>query len=178
MNIRRIPLDNLFNAFCKRAMDIVGSFLLLFLTSPIMLICAIGVRLSSPGPIIFAQEWVGRNQKPFYMYKFRSMRVNDRKIGWSTNDDDRKTRFGSFIRKFSLDEFPQFWHVLKGKMSLVAPARSFPILSISSRGIIWSSTRCATVLPAGPRSTTSEETQLLKRGSSMTCTTLNTGVFS
>lgn len=127
MNIRRIPLDNLFNAFCKRAMDIVGSLFLLILTSPIMLICAIGVRLSSPGPIIFAQERVGRNKKPFYMYKFRSMRVNDRQnTGWSTNDDDRKTRFGSFIRKFSLDEFPQFWNVLKGEMSLVGPRPELP----------------------------------------------------
>ena len=127
MNIRRIPLDNLFNAFCKRTMDIVGALLLLVFTSPIMLACAIGVRFSSPGPIIFAQERIGRNKKPFYMYKFRSMRVNDRQdTGWSTNNDDRKTKFGSFIRKFSLDEFPQFFNVLKGDMSLVGPRPELP----------------------------------------------------
>lgn len=127
MNIRRIPLDNWANAFLKRAMDIVGSALLLILTSPIMLVCAIGVKLSSPGPVFFKQERVGRNKKPFYMYKFRSMRVNDREeTGWSSDHDDRKTKFGAFLRKFSLDEFPQFFNVLKGDMSLVGPRPEVP----------------------------------------------------
>lgn len=127
MNIRRIPLDNLANAFCKRAMDILGSLTLLLLTSPVMLVCAAGVRLSSPGPVIFRQERVGRDKKPFYMYKFRSMRVNAAQdTGWSTNADSRKTPFGSFLRKFSLDEFPQFFNVLKGDMSLVGPRPELP----------------------------------------------------
>jgi len=127
MNIRRIPLDNLFNAFCKRAMDVVGSLVLLILTSPIMLICAVGVRLSSPGAIIFRQERVGRNKKTFNMYKFRSMRLNAKQdTAWSTNTDNRKTPFGSFLRKFSLDEFPQFFNVLKGDMSLVGPRPEIP----------------------------------------------------
>ena len=127
MNIRRIPLDNWANAFMKRTMDIIGSSLLLVLTSPVMLLCAIGVRLSSPGPILFRQERIGRNKKPFQMYKFRSMRVNDSETtGWSSNTDDRKTKFGSFIRKFSLDEFPQFFNVLKGDMSLVGPRPEVP----------------------------------------------------
>ncbi len=127
MNIRRIPLDNLANAFCKRAMDIVGSLLLIVLTSPVMLVCAIGVKLSSPGPVIFRQERVGRGKKPFYMYKFRSMQVNDRQdTAWSSRQDDRKTRFGAFLRKCSLDEFPQFFNVLKGDMSLVGPRPELP----------------------------------------------------
>ena len=127
MNIRRIPLDNWGNAFCKRTMDIVGSALLLLLTSPVMLVCAIGVKLSSPGPVIFRQERMGLNKKTFTMYKFRSMRVNAKeKTGWSTNADDRKTKFGSFIRKFSLDELPQLWNVLKGDMSLVGPRPEVP----------------------------------------------------
>ncbi|MBE6962941.1 MAG: undecaprenyl-phosphate glucose phosphotransferase [Ruminococcaceae bacterium] len=127
MNIRHIPLDNWANAFAKRAMDIIGSSLLLILTSPIMLLCAIGVKLSSPGPILFRQERIGRNKKPFKMYKFRSMRVNsEEKTGWSSDQDDRKTKFGSFIRKFSLDEFPQFFNVLKGDMSLVGPRPEVP----------------------------------------------------
>ena len=127
LNIRHIPLDNWGNAFMKRAMDIVGSLVLIVLTSPIMLIAAIGVRLSSPGPIIFSQERVGRNKKTFRMYKFRSMRVNDRQdTGWSRDKDDRKTAFGSFIRKFSIDELPQFFNVLKGDMSLVGPRPEVP----------------------------------------------------
>ena len=127
LNIRHIPLDNWGNAFMKRAMDIVGSLVLIVLTSPIMLIAAIGVRLSSPGPIIFSQKRVGRNKKTFQMYKFRSMRVNDRQdIGWSRDKDDRKTAFGSFIRKFSIDELPQFFNVLKGDMSLVGPRPEVP----------------------------------------------------
>ncbi len=127
MNVRYIPLDNWGNAFIKRAMDIAGSALLLLLTSPLMLICAVGVRLSSPGPIFFRQERVGRDKKNFYMYKFRSMRVNDsEKTGWSSASDDRRTAFGSFIRKFSLDELPQFWNVLKGDMSLVGPRPEVP----------------------------------------------------
>lgn len=127
LNIRRIPLDNWGNAFCKRALDIFGSLLLIIFTSPIMLFCALGVRLSSPGPIIFKQERVGRNKKPFYMYKFRSMRVNKQQdTGWSSQHDERKTKFGSFMRKCSLDEFPQFFNVLKGDMSLVGPRPEVP----------------------------------------------------
>lgn len=127
VNLRHIPLDNIGNAFLKRAVDIVGSLLLILCTSPIMLFAAIGVKLSSPGPILFKQERVGLNKKPFYMYKFRSMRVNDKQnTGWSTNSDPRKTKFGSFIRKFSIDELPQFFNVLMGDMSLVGPRPELP----------------------------------------------------
>ena len=127
LNVRRIPLDNLANAFLKRTADIVGSLLILIVFSPLMLACAVGVKLSSPGPVIFAQKRVGRNKKLFMMYKFRSMRVNDRQdTAWSSAHDDRKTKFGSFIRKYSLDEFPQFWNVLKGDMSLVGPRPEIP----------------------------------------------------
>lgn len=127
LNIRRIPLDNWANAFWKRTMDIVGSLVLIVITSPIMLLCAIGVKLSSPGPVIFRQERIGRGKKKFYMYKFRSMRVNGRQqTGWSSDRDDRKTRFGAFLRKFSLDEFPQFFNVLRGDMSLVGPRPEVP----------------------------------------------------
>lgn len=127
MNIRHIPLDNWLNAVLKRLVDIIGSLILIIVTSPVMLFAVIGVKLSSPGPIIFAQERVGLNKKKFKMYKFRSMRVNDAQTtGWSTNKDPRKTKFGAFIRKCSIDELPQFFNVLKGDMSLVGPRPELP----------------------------------------------------
>ena len=127
INLRRIPLDNLGNAFLKRTMDVVGALVLIVLTSPVMLFAAIGVKFSSPGPVIFKQKRVGLNKREFYMYKFRSMRVNSRSdSAWSTNSDDRKTAFGAFIRKFSIDELPQFFNVLKGDMSLVGPRPEIP----------------------------------------------------
>jgi len=127
LNLRRIPLDNLVNAFCKRAMDIIGSVCALILLSPALLFCAVGVKISSPGPVIFRQTRVGRNKKPFDMYKFRSMRVNsEQDTAWSKRADGRRTRFGSFLRKCSLDELPQFWNVLKGEMSLVGPRPELP----------------------------------------------------
>ena len=127
INLRRIPLDNIGNAFLKRAFDVAGALVLILLSSPLMLIAAVGVKLSSPGPIIFKQLRVGKNKREFYMYKFRSMRVNTKEqTGWSTNVDDRKTAFGSFIRKCSIDELPQFFNVLKGDMSLVGPRPEVP----------------------------------------------------
>ena len=127
INIREIPLDHMLNAFVKRFADIIGSLFLIILTSPVMLVAAIGVKLSSPGPVIFKQERIGLNKEHFYMYKFRSMRVNaDSTKAWSTDEDPRKTRFGSLIRKFSIDELPQFFNVLKGDMSLVGPRPEIP----------------------------------------------------
>ena len=127
INIRQIPLDNLGNAFLKRAFDIFGSVFLLLVSSPVMLATAIGVRLSSPGPVIFKQRRVGLNKQLFTMYKFRSMRVNSQSnTAWSTDEDERRTKFGSFIRKYSIDEFPQFLNVLKGDMSLVGPRPELP----------------------------------------------------
>lgn len=127
INLRRIPLDNLANAFLKRAMDIFGSICAIILLSPLMLIAAVGVRMSSPGPVIFKQVRVGRNKKKFTMYKFRSMKMNTAETsGWTTDTDPRKTKFGSFIRKFSIDELPQFFNVLRGDMSLVGPRPELP----------------------------------------------------
>ena len=122
IDIRSTPLDYASARFLKRATDIVLSLLLILLTSPLMLFAAIGVKLSSPGPILFRQERVGRNNRVFTIYKFRSMRVNSEEAsGWTTDYDPRKTRFGNFIRKYSIDELPQFFNVLKGDMSIVGP---------------------------------------------------------
>ncbi len=127
IDIRSTPLDKLSNRILKRVTDVIGSLILIILTSPLMLFTAIGVRLSSPGPILFRQVRVGHNNREFTMYKFRSMRVNDSETtGWSTENDPRKTHFGAFIRKFALDELPQFFNVLKGDMSLVGPRPEVP----------------------------------------------------
>ncbi len=127
MNIRRIPLDNFANAFVKRTMDIVGALVMIICLSPVFLICAIGVKISSPGPILFRQTRVGKDRKPFTMLKFRSLRVNDQETtGWTQKTDDRRTKFGSFIRKYSIDELPQLFCVLAGTMSLVGPRPEIP----------------------------------------------------
>lgn len=127
IDIRSTPLDNPTNQFVKRMVDVLGSLILIVLTSPLMVFVAIGVRASSPGPIFFRQTRIGKNNRPFTMYKFRSMRVNDsEKTGWSHDGDPRKTPFGAFIRKFALDELPQFFNVLKGDMSLVGPRPEVP----------------------------------------------------
>lgn len=130
INMRSTPLDQIGWAMLKRGADVLGSLLLIVITSPIMLFTAIGVKLTSPGPILFKQERVGKDKKPFLMLKFRSMRMADMKetkdTAWSTNNDPRKTKFGSFIRKFSIDELPQFFNVLKGDMSLIGPRPEIP----------------------------------------------------
>ena len=129
INIRYIPLDNLVNKFVKRTIDIIGSLVLIILFSPIMIGVAIFTKITSPGPIIFKQERVGLNNKIFTMFKFRSMKVQSKeeeKSEWTTENDPRKTKFGSFIRKTSLDELPQFFNVLIGDMSLVGPRPERP----------------------------------------------------
>ena len=107
-------------------MDIVGSLICIVLFSPVMLITAVLIKLTSPGPLIFTQERVGLHNVPFRMYKFRSMEVqtqSEEKKGWTVKNDPRVTPVGRFIRKTSIDELPQFWNVLKGDMSLVEPDR-------------------------------------------------------
>lgn len=127
IDIRSTPLDNPTNQLVKRLVDVLGALILIILTAPLMVFVAIGVRASSPGPIFFRQTRIGKNNRPFTMYKFRSMRVNDsEETGWSHDGDPRKTRLGSFIRKFALDELPQFFNVLKGDMSLVGPRPEVP----------------------------------------------------
>ena len=129
INIRYVPLDDNFNKFLKYTSDYIISIIAIIITSPIMLITAIAIKLTSPGPIIFKQERMGYNGKTFMMYKFRSMKVQDpseEKSEWTTPDDPRKTRIGDLIRKTSIDELPQFFNVLKGDMSVVGPRPERP----------------------------------------------------
>lgn len=129
INIRYVPLSNTFNALVKRCMDIVGSLICIVLFSPIMLLTAIAVKVTSKGPLIFKQERVGLHNEPFRMYKFRTMYVQteeEERKGWTHKDDPRITKIGRFLRKTSLDEFPQLFNVLKGDMSLVGPRPERP----------------------------------------------------
>ena len=129
INIRYVPLSNTFNAMLKRLMDIVGSLICIVVFSPIMMISAILVKTTSAGPLIFKQERVGLHNQSFMMYKFRTMHVQteeEEKKGWTQKNDPRITRVGGFLRKTSLDEFPQLFNVLKGDMSLVGPRPERP----------------------------------------------------
>lgn len=127
IGIRDIPLNRLYNAFIKRFFDILISLSALIVLSPLMLVIAIGVRISTRDTIFFAQTRIGKNKKPFKMLKFRSMRTNDEEdSAWSTNEDDRRTFFGALIRKLSIDELPQLINVLKGDMSIVGPRPPLP----------------------------------------------------
>ena len=127
INIRRVPLNGGFNKFVKRVSDIVGSFLLIILFSPVMLAVALAVRFSSKGPVIYKQERVGLHNRNFVMYKFRSMKIERcDELHFTTQNDDRTTRIGRFIRRCSLDELPQLFNVLKGDMSLVGPRPERP----------------------------------------------------
>ena len=129
INIRKIPLDNLINNWIKRLFDFFAALFLIILISPLLMITTVLVKLTSPGPVFYKQERVGLNKKNFMMYKFRSMRVatdGSDKTAWTKKDDPRKTKFGSFMRKYNIDELPQFFNVLGGSMSLVGPRPEIP----------------------------------------------------
>jgi sugar transferase (PEP-CTERM system associated) len=117
---RKPPLSR----FLKRTSGLVLSTVMLVLTSPLMLMTAVAIKLDSKGPVIFSQERVGQDEKPFMLHKFRSMRQDaEEESGpvWATEDDPRITRVGHIIRKLRIDELPQLWNVLKGDMSFVGP---------------------------------------------------------
>lgn len=129
VNIRHVPLTNTFNMMIKRVFDLVGASVCIVLFSPVMLITAILIKLTSKGPLIFTQERVGLHNRPFKMYKFRSMEVQSKqeeKVGWTTKNDPRVTGIGKFIRRTSIDELPQLFNVLKGEMSLIGPRPERP----------------------------------------------------
>lgn len=105
----------------KRAFDIVCAALGLLVLSPVLLMCALLVGLTSPGGVLFRQERMGRDGVPFTIYKFRSMRKDNAGLKISTSSDSRITPVGRILRKTKLDELPQLWNVLKGDMSFVGP---------------------------------------------------------
>ena len=129
INIRHVPLTNTLNMILKRVVDIIGGLFAILLFSPILIVSAILIKATSEGPIIFKQERVGLHNKPFQMYKFRTMEVqkpNEEKKEWTTRDDPRVTKVGKVLRRTSIDEMPQFFNVLLGDMSLVGPRPERP----------------------------------------------------
>ena len=129
INIRYVPLMNPVNSILKRTMDILGACFGIVIASPVMLVCAILVKATSEGPVIFKQERVGLHNKVFRMYKFRTMEVqkpSTEEKGWTVKDDPRVTKAGKFLRKTSLDELPQLFNILMGEMSLVGPRPERP----------------------------------------------------
>lgn len=112
----------------KRLFDIIFSFFGLFLTSPLLLLVGLMIKLNSQGPVFFRGTRIGKLDKPFKMFKFRTMVVNADKLGGPSTaaDDPRLTKIGKILKKFQLDEIPQLINVLKGEMSLVGPRPEVP----------------------------------------------------
>lgn len=123
ISLRHEPLESIQNRFKKRVFDLIfSSFVICFLLSWLVPILAIIIKVQSRGPVFFKQLRSGRNNEPFYCYKFRSMRVNDdSNVRQATKNDDRITPIGKFMRRTSIDELPQFFNVLIGNMSVIGP---------------------------------------------------------
>ncbi len=131
LGISHLPLDNPLNIAFKQAVDIVGAAAGLVLSAPLIALFGFLVYRESPGPIFYQQRRLGRDGRPFWCYKIRSMRLNAERpgeVGWTKAGDPRRLRVGAFMRKWNIDETPQFWNVLKGDMSLVGPRPERPEL--------------------------------------------------
>lgn len=129
INIRYVPLTNTLNWVAKRVVDVAVSLVGLVIASPVMLAAAAAVGCTSRGPIIFKQERIGLHNKPFKMYKFRTMKVQKQAAeeqAWTTKDDPRVTKVGRFLRRTSIDELPQLFNILRGDMSVVGPRPERP----------------------------------------------------
>jgi len=128
VSVKNAALNNPLNRLLKRSLDVVFSSVLLVFASPVMVLVALLVKLDSPGPVFFLQERVGLDGRPFAMMKFRTMRTDSetRGPGWTVQNDPRVTRVGKYLRRYSIDELPQFINVLLGEMSVVGPRPEQP----------------------------------------------------
>jgi Undecaprenyl-phosphate glucose phosphotransferase len=125
--VKNAALDNPWNRGLKRALDVVVASGVLLLGAPVLMLIAAAIRLESRGPVFFLQERVGMDMRPFWMIKFRTMRVDAESLGtWTTQNDPRVTRVGRILRRTSLDELPQMINVLLGDMSVVGPRPEQP----------------------------------------------------
>jgi Undecaprenyl-phosphate glucose phosphotransferase len=124
VNIRQLPLDNWFPNFIKNVFDVIFAISALLFLAPVFAIIAVLIKLDSPGPVFYCPVRIGKGGKPFKVYKFRTMKNCDSALGGTQStvqNDPRITRIGKFMRKFSIDEMPQFINVLTGEMSVVGP---------------------------------------------------------
>ena len=130
LGVSQLPLDSSFNVLLKRCLDVLGAVVGLLLSAPLIALFGTLVWLESRGPIFYRQRRTGANGKPFSIIKNRSMRLDAEKNGaqWCTANDPRRLAVGGFMRKWNIDELPQFWNVLKGEMSLVGPRPERPEL--------------------------------------------------
>jgi lipopolysaccharide/colanic/teichoic acid biosynthesis glycosyltransferase len=110
----------------KRLFDVVLTIIALVLLSPMMILTALVIKVTMPGPILFKQVRIGRYAKPFTIYKFRTMRLNNSKVSVTLSNDSRITPFGNLLRKTKIDELPQLFNILKGEMSVVGPRPDVP----------------------------------------------------
>ena len=124
--MKEAPLNTWYNRAIKRTFDLVFSTIGIIVLAPVWIPIAIGVKLTSPGPVLFHQKRVGRDGRLFHMRKFRSMRVGTETVAFTAKNDPRVTKFGTFLRKTSLDELPQLLNVWTGRMSLVGPRPEVP----------------------------------------------------
>ena len=124
-------LNNEMQKNIKRGMDLILALILMVILSPLALITAIIITFESKGPVIFKQTRIGKNMKPFRVYKFRSMRLHDpdKYSKYTLDNDTRVTKFGKFMRKTRIDELPQLWNILKGTMSFIGPRPEWDILA-------------------------------------------------
>jgi Undecaprenyl-phosphate glucose phosphotransferase len=124
IGLRPEPLLSLWNRTVKRSFDVAFSAAMLLVLSPLFIVVALLVKATSRGPVFFVQDRIGTNNRPFHLYKFRTMRVQSRQESdriWTTKDDSRVTIVGRVLRKTNIDELPQFYNVLVGDMSVVGP---------------------------------------------------------
>jgi Undecaprenyl-phosphate glucose phosphotransferase len=129
LDMRATPSEAIAYTILKRSFDLIVGTVFAILTAPLMLLIAVAIRLTSPGPILFVQDRVGLNGRLFRVYKFRTMSAGNPVEGdtrWTTSNDPRRTKLGGFLRATNLDELPQFFNVLKGDMSLVGPRPERP----------------------------------------------------
>jgi exopolysaccharide biosynthesis polyprenyl glycosylphosphotransferase len=139
LGISHLPLDSPFNVAVKQVVDFIGGLVGLVLSAPLIAVCCLLVYLESPGPVFYRQKRLGRDGRPFWLYKIRSMALDAEapgQVGWSKRDDPRRLRVGGFLRRWNIDETPQFWNVVRGDMSLVGPRPERPELIVNFKEAI------------------------------------------